>query len=197
MTSLRGVRSMSKTVHITYNPVTKRQSPLTPSLFILPRFFIFLEFFFYKIGITCIFVYVYTIYMYIHTQSTYVHMRADIAIHLWIHIVVCLHFPFFFKRFYLFIYFQRGEGKEKERQRNINVWLPPDCPPLGAWPATQSCTLTGNQTSNPLVHRPVLNPLNHTSQGWFFLFILLILYIAFFFFWIFKQPCNPGLNPYY
>ena len=70
-------------------------------------------------------------------------------------------------------------------------------PALGAWPATQACTLTGNQTSNPLLHRLVLNPLNHTSQGWFFLFILLILYIAFFFFWIFKQPCNPGLNPYY
>ena len=26
--------------------------------------------------------------------------------------------------------------------------------------------LTGNQTSDPLVCRPVLNPLSHTSQGY-------------------------------
>ena len=26
--------------------------------------------------------------------------------------------------------------------------------------------LTGNQTSNPLVRSPVLNPLSHTSQGY-------------------------------
>ena len=29
----------------------------------------------------------------------------------------------------LCIYFQRGEGREKERERNINVWLPLACPP--------------------------------------------------------------------
>ena len=33
-------------------------------------------------------------------------------------------------------------------------------------PATQACALTGNRTSNALVHRPALNPLSHTSQGW-------------------------------
>ena len=38
-------------------------------------------------------------------------------------------------------------------------------PPLGTWPATQACALTGNRTGNPLVHRPMLNPLNYTSQG--------------------------------
>ena len=37
--------------------------------------------------------------------------------------------------------------------------------PTGTWPETQACVLTGNQTSNPLVHRLVLNPLSHTSQG--------------------------------
>ena len=35
----------------------------------------------------------------------------------------------------------------------------------GAWPATQACALTGNQTGDLLVHRLVLNPLSHTSQG--------------------------------
>ena len=34
----------------------------------------------------------------------------------------------------------------------------------GTWPATQACVPTGNQTGNPLVHRPVLNPLSYTSQ---------------------------------
>ena len=69
------------------------------------------------------------------------------------------------KTFYLFIFLDGGEEREKERERNIHVWLPLMCPLLGIWPATQACALTGNGTSDPLVHRPVLNPLNHTSQS--------------------------------
>ena len=38
-------------------------------------------------------------------------------------------------------------------------------PLLGTWPATQACALMGNQTGDPLVRRPALNPLSHTSQG--------------------------------
>ena len=34
-----------------------------------------------------------------------------------------------------------------------------------SWSTTQSGSLTGNQTSDPLVCRPVLNPLSPTSQG--------------------------------
>ena len=45
------------------------------------------------------------------------------------------------------------------------MWLPLMHPLLGTWPTTQACTLTGNQTSSPLVHRLALNPLSHTSQG--------------------------------
>ena len=56
-------------------------------------------------------------------------------------------------------------GREGERERNINVWLPLRHPLLGTWPTTQACALTRNQTRNPLVRRPVLNPLSHTSQG--------------------------------
>ena len=49
----------------------------------------------------------------------------------------------FFKDFtYLFL--ERGVGKEKQRERNISVWLPVVCPLLGTWPATQACALTGN-----------------------------------------------------
>ena len=80
---------------------------------------------------------------------------------------------FFFKHFMyvgrylfvcLFVYFREKERKG-ERERNINVWLPLTQPQPGTWPATQACALTGNQTGDPLVHRPVLNPLSHTIQG--------------------------------
>ena len=45
------------------------------------------------------------------------------------------------------------------------VWLPLKHPLLGACTTTQACALTGNQTSDPLVCRPALNPLSYTSQG--------------------------------
>ena len=62
------------------------------------------------------------------------------------------------------IYFQR-EGKGRKKERNINVWLLLTHPLLETWPTTQACTLTGNLTCNPQVHRPMVNPLSHTSQG--------------------------------
>ena len=75
-------------------------------------------------------------------------------------------FFFFLKIIYLFILFlERGEWREKEMERNINVWLPLVYPLLRTWPATQAFALTGNQTSNPLVFRLALDPLSHTSQG--------------------------------
>ena len=45
------------------------------------------------------------------------------------------------------------------------MWFPLVRPLLGTWPETQACALTGNQTGDLLVLRPVLNPLSHTSQG--------------------------------
>ena len=56
------------------------------------------------------------------------------------------------KKKILFIFIDRREGKEKERERNINVWLLLGCPLLGTWPATQACALTGNGTGDPLVY---------------------------------------------
>ena len=44
-------------------------------------------------------------------------------------------------------------------------------PQLGTWPATQTCVLTGNWTSDLSVPRPALNPLSHTSQGPILFFI--------------------------
>ena len=71
----------------------------------------------------------------------------------------------FFKEDFIYLFLDRGEAREKERERSINVWLPLTHPLLGTWLATLLCALTGNQTSNPLVLRPALNPLSLTSQG--------------------------------
>ena len=69
----------------------------------------------------------------------------------------------FFKDF-IYLFLERGEGREKERERNINMWLPLTRPLLGTWLAAQACVLPGNGTGNPLVPRPVLNPLRYSSQ---------------------------------
>ena len=87
----------------------------------------------------------------------------------------------FFKRFYLFL--ERGEGSGRERERNIDVWLPLPCSQMGTWPASQVYALTRNQTSNPLVHGPVLNPLSHTSQGSISYFLNDLLLLSFLSFW--------------
>ena len=58
----------------------------------------------------------------------------------------------------------KTEGKGG-RERNINVWLPLARALLGTWLETQACALTGTRTGDPLVHRPPLNPLSHTSHG--------------------------------
>ena len=71
---------------------------------------------------------------------------------------------FFFFKDFIYLFVERGEGRKKERERNINVWLPLTHHLLGTWPATQACAVTGYWTSNPLVHRLALNPLSHISQ---------------------------------
>ena len=70
------------------------------------------------------------------------------------------NFHFFKDLFYFF----REKGVRK-RGREISMCGCLSCPLLETWPTTQACVLCENQTSNPLVHRPELNPLNYTSQG--------------------------------
>ena len=74
------------------------------------------------------------------------------------------------KKDFIYLFLERREGKEKERERNINGWLPLACPKLGTRPTTQACVLTGSRTGNPLVCRPTLNPLSYTSQSSFSFF---------------------------
>ena len=65
----------------------------------------------------------------------------------------------------MYLFLEREGGRDKERERKINVWLPLTSPLLGIWPTTQVCVLAGNQTHDPLVGRPVPDPLSYTSQG--------------------------------
>ena len=48
-----------------------------------------------------------------------------------------------FKRFLIYLFLERGEGREKESERNINVWLPL-IPPTEDLTYNQACALTGN-----------------------------------------------------
>ena len=68
----------------------------------------------------------------------------------------------------LFIYFQKRSKRGREasmHERSIDqLPLTPPIPHLvGTWATTQASVLTGNQTGNLSVCRPVLNPLSHTS----------------------------------
>ena len=66
---------------------------------------------------------------------------------------------------FIYLFSEKGTGREKERERNINVWLPLVHLQLRTCPAAQACALTGNRTGDPLVLRLVLNPLSYTSWG--------------------------------
>ena len=78
---------------------------------------------------------------------------------------ILILFYIYISQDFIYLFLDREEGREKESERNINVWLPFTHPLRGTWPTTQACALTGNQTGDPLVRRLALNPLSHTSQG--------------------------------
>ena len=64
----------------------------------------------------------------------------------------------------LFIFREGKGGRKRGRETSMCGCL--SCTPnWGTWPSPQACALTGNRTSDPLVCRPALNPLSHTSQG--------------------------------
>ena len=69
----------------------------------------------------------------------------------------------------IYLFLERGERREKERQKNTNVQeihrLVASQPQLETWPTIQACALTGNRTSNLSVYRQTFSPLCHTSQG--------------------------------
>ena len=72
-------------------------------------------------------------------------------------------------------------------------------PSLGTWPTTQACALIGNRTGNPLVHRLLLKPLSHTSQGYFWCNCTWDCFLSFPFsqFIIGVEKCNWFLDIYF
>ena len=80
---------------------------------------------------------------------------------------------FFFPANYEIIRPGAMKGPQTERERDHKAAS--HAPPLGTWPATQTCALTGNPTGDTLVCRLVLNPLSHTSQGSLSSYILIFL----------------------
>ena len=61
-----------------------------------------------------------------------------------------LYIYVYLKIYFIYLFLERSEGRETERERNMDVWLPLACPQLGTWLATQVCALTGNPTGDPL-----------------------------------------------
>ena len=73
---------------------------------------------------------------------------------------------FNFKRVYLFIFRERGEGKEREGEKR-QCMVASGAPPAGDLACNPGMCPDWELNCNPLVHRPTLNPLSYTSQGSF------------------------------
>ena len=67
---------------------------------------------------------------------------------------------FFIELIYLFFIEMEKEGEWETSMCGCLL----HAPYWGPVQQPRACALTGNQTGNPLVHRPTLNPLNYTSQ---------------------------------
>ena len=78
------------------------------------------------------------------------------------HVLFCF---IFFKILFIYLFLEKRREGERKGERHQCVVVSRG--PLGTWPTTQACALTGNQTSDPLLLRPALNSLSHTSQGLF------------------------------
>ena len=77
---------------------------------------------------------------------------------------------------YLFIEREGKGGRNKGRETSMCGCL--SCAPLlGTWPTTQAGALTGNRTGDPLVCRLAINPLSHTSQGLYELYLESLSYL--------------------
>ena len=70
---------------------------------------------------------------------------------------------FFFKDF-IYLFLERGERREKERERNINVWLPHG-PPTGDLAHNPGMCPDWELNQSPFGLQFTLNPLSHTRQG--------------------------------
>ena len=59
---------------------------------------------------------------------------------------------------FIYLFLERGEGREKERERYINVWLPLAHPLLGTWPTTQAMCPDWELNQRPFVSAQSTEP---------------------------------------
>ena len=98
------------------------------------------------------------------TKIFILHAHSHVSIHMTTPDFPVFSLPFFFFRFYLFIF--REQGREGERKGEKHQCVVASCaPPTGDLGCNPGMCPTGNQTGDPLVPRPALNPLSHTSRG--------------------------------
>ena len=102
---------------------------------------------------------------YFYFYSTIILFNCNACVYMFLEIIFLFHY---FRKDFIYL-FERGEGREKKRGRNIDR-LPLIHTPTRDEPKTQACVLTGNQTRELLLHRTMPNQLRHTCQGSFSFF---------------------------
>ena len=87
--------------------------------------------------------------------------------------IPCFILSFIFKKKFKNLILERGEGREKEMERNIDVRKKCQLaaflyvPQPGTKPTAQACALTGDGTGDLLLCGMKPNQLSHTDQGYF------------------------------
>ena len=82
----------------------------------------------------------------------------------------CGGFFFFSKILFIYLFLERWEGREKEKERNVDVQetqrpFASLTPPTGGLACNPGMCPDQNQTSNLSARKLALIPLSHTSQG--------------------------------
>ena len=84
--------------------------------------------------------------------------------------------PYFKKKDFIYLLLENGEGREKERERNIDVREKRPlttsliCALKGTQPTTLACAQTRNQMGDPLLCGMTPNQLRHTGLGYLLTF---------------------------
>ena len=68
-------------------------------------------------------------------------------------------------KFFIYLFLDRREGREKERERNIDQLPSVRLVLMRTKPAAQACALTGNQTNHLSLCGKAPNQLSHNGQG--------------------------------
>ena len=93
--------------------------------------------------------------------------ETNLSFQLFIYLYFDTCFLYFLKDF-IYLFLERGEGREKKMERNISVWLPL----AHAWIGDLACNpgMCSDWECNHLVCRVAFNPQSHSSRGCFLYF---------------------------